>query len=89
MYTQTIFEDRSLDSSGKFAQCFLFISHLIISFELLEDDKGLILFYSSLSLLYFQGRDYRTQFQMGSGALLGASYIQVKHLVNSYAVKVS
>ncbi|AET05480.1 porin/voltage-dependent anion-selective channel protein [Medicago truncatula] len=28
----------------------------------------------------YKGKDYRTQFQMGNGALLGASYIQVMDL---------
>ena len=27
---------------------------------------------------YIQGKDYRTQFQLGNGALFGANYIQVQ-----------
>jgi len=34
-------------------------------------------FIVSLYYIFFQGKDYRTQFQLGNGALLGASYIQV------------
>lgn len=30
---------------------------------------------------FVQGSDYRTQFQMGNGALLGASYIQVSSVI--------
>lgn len=37
---------------------------------------------NSISNFFVQGRDYRTQFQLGNGALFGASYIQVSTLLN-------
>lgn len=40
--------------------------------------------FLSISILTFfflaQGKDYRTQLQLGNGALFGASYIQVLHV---------
>nr|DAD19977.1 TPA_asm: hypothetical protein HUJ06_021440 [Nelumbo nucifera] len=34
----------------------------------------------------YKGKDFRTQFQLGNGALFGASYIQLKYLLEMYFV---
>jgi hypothetical protein len=69
-----------LTNNGSWCARHCFTLSIYIVVNCIQDEFIMLLFLLILLFYLIQGKDYRSQLQLGNGALFGASYIQVQYV---------